>query len=311
MSPDDQAGMEAHDPEDGDSRQPPWGSGHRLAGAGADASGRTLWQRVSAADRIVAPMVLFLSLYVAAFLLLTWLRFPFAHWSGLMAVCVASALSVTFWERGRWSLGLLVSPRLILRDSILGGLFGVVLIGACASLVVATTDLFHLAGEGFPWTEVWLVFLPAAVHEELLFRGYGFQKLHRWNRPVALFLVALVFAALHAGNASVSNIGLFNIFLGGVLLGLAWERYRRLWFPIGLHLAWNLMSGPVLGHEVSGYDSSETLFVERGSGPPILTGGEFGIEGSIWMTLLELLGIALLLVAGRRREARMDTGAGG
>src|SRR6185436_20330775 len=106
----------------------------------------------------------------------------------------------------------------------------------------------------------------------------AFQKLHRWNRLFAIFLVALVFAALHAGNTAVSTIGLLNIFLGGVLLGLAYERYQRLWFPIGLHLAWNVMSGTVLGHEVSGYDSVATVLVELGHGPEWLTGGEFGIE---------------------------------
>ena len=44
------------------------------------------------------------------------------------------------------------------------------------------------------------------------------------------------------------------------------------------------MSGPILGHEVSGYESMATVFVERGQWPGWLTGGEFGIEGSVWMT---------------------------
>ena len=111
-------------------------------------------------------------------------------------------------------------------------------------------------------------------------------------------------AALHFNNASVSWIGLTNIFLGGILLGLAYELYARLWYPIGLHLAWNLTSGPVLGHEVSGYESMATLFVERGSGPVLLTGGDFGIEGSVWMTLTEAAGILLLLHMIRKRSLR-------
>ena len=54
------------------------------------------------------------------------------------------------------------------------------------------------------------------------------------------------------------------------------------------------MTGPVLGHEVSGYDGSATLWVERGGGAQWLTGGEFGIEGSVLMTVVEITAIAVL-----------------
>jgi uncharacterized protein len=233
--------------------------------------------------------------YVATLIVLTWGRFPFVQWSGLIAVGVATAAAMLIWDRGQWPLGLFVSPRFAVPEFVYGSVFGAILIGACASLVALTTDIRHERGNGFPWIELALIYVPAAVHEELLFRGYAFQKLHRWNRLFALLFVALLFAALHMRNAAVSWVGLANIFLGGILLGLAYERYERLWFPIGLHLAWNVMSGPILGHEVSGYDSMRTVFVERGGGPWWLTGGDFGIEGSVWMTGVEIAGIAILL----------------
>jgi membrane protease YdiL (CAAX protease family) len=241
-------------------------------------------------------------LYVATLIALVWFRFPYVQWSGLIAVSVATAGTVAMLERGRWALGLFVPPLLAARELVFGTAFGVVLVGLCAALVALSTDVWHERGAGFPWLELWGVYVPAAVHEELLFRGYAFQKLHRWNRAVGLLLFALVFAALHAGNVAVSYLGLLNIFLGGILLGLAYERYGRLWFPIGLHLAWNLMSGPILGHEVSGYDSELTVFLERGTGPAWLTGGEFGIEGSVWMTVTEVAGIILLFNKLRKRS---------
>jgi membrane protease YdiL (CAAX protease family) len=253
----------------------------------------------------VAPLVIFVSFYVATLIVLTWLRFPFVQWTGLLAVTVATVASVFLWDRGRSSLGLLVSPRLAVPEFASGTLFGVLLIAMCALLIVVSADVWHERSTGFPWRELLLVYAPAAVHEELLFRGYAFQKLHQWRRVVALFLVAFVFAALHARNDSVSTLGLLNIFLGGVLLGLAYERYGRLWFPIGLHLAWNVMSGPILGHEVSGYETMATVFVERGHGPRWLTGGDFGIEGSLWMTLTELTGIAFLAIRSRRQTFAM------
>jgi hypothetical protein len=237
---------------------------------------------------------LFVCAYVATTLLLLWLQLPLGQWTGLISVTVATLLIVGVWERGRWPLGLFVRPLVALRDFVFGSLFGCLLVGGAALLVVLTTQVSHACGQGFPWPEVLAVYVPAAVHEELLFRGYGFQKLYAWRPGFALWLVALFFAALHLGNPSLSWIGIANIFLGGLLLGLAYARYGRLWLPIGLHLAWNLMSGPILGHEVSGYESLSTVLVELGGGPEWLTGGEFGIEGSIWMTVAELAGIAIL-----------------
>lgn len=249
------------------------------------------------------PLIVFVSFHVATLLALVWFRFLYVQWSGLIAVSVATAATIALVERDRWVLGLFVSPLLAVRELLLGGAFGAALIGFCALLVAMSTEVWHEPGPGFPWLELFGVFLPAVVHEELLFRGYAFQKLHRWNRNVALYLFAVVFALLHAGNVAVTNLGLVNIFLGGVLLGLAYERYQRLWFPIGLHLAWNVVSGPILGHEVSGYDSMVTLFLERGGGPAWLTGGEFGIEGSVWMTVTE--GIAIV-VLWRRAHTHCD-----
>jgi uncharacterized protein len=244
---------------------------------------------------------LFVFLYVATTVVLMWLAFPLGQWMGLVSVIVATLLTVGWWERGRWSLGLFVPPSLAAPEFIRGALFGGALVGACALAVVLSTDVRHLPGRGFPWLELVAVFLPAAVHEELLFRGYPFQKLYAWRPTFAILFGAAAFAALHLGNPSVSILGLTNILLGGILLGLAYARYRRLWFPIGLHLAWNLMTGPILGHEVSGYEAVRTVLVEVGSGPGWLTGGEFGIEGSVWMTGAELVGIAVLKMSAERR----------
>ncbi|MDQ3281147.1 MAG: CPBP family intramembrane metalloprotease [Acidobacteriota bacterium] len=257
-------------------------------------------QHLVAADRLVAPLLLFVCFYVATVMLLVRVHFPFLQWIGLVSVTVATAASVAIWERGQWPLGLFVPPRLAIREFFLGSMFGVVLIASCALVIVLASGVVHEPGRGFPWYELFAVFVPAAVHEELLFRGYAFQKLYRWRRGFALFFAALVFAGLHAGNPSVSPIGLVNIFLGGLLLGLAFGRYGRLWFPIGLHLMWNITSGPILGHEVSGYEAMRTILIEIDAGPDWMSGGRFGIEGSAWMTVTEALAIALLAMRTRR-----------
>lgn len=239
--------------------------------------------------------MLFVSFYVATYLALSWTRLPIQQWLGLVSVAVATTGAVLIWERGTWPLGLFVPPRIALRELAIGAVAGAAIVGVCVVLVDVTSELRHELGRGFPWLELVAVFIPAVLHEELLFRGYAFQKMHRWNRVFALVFVAFVFSALHARNANVTLLGLTNIFLGGILLGLAYERYRRLWFPIGIHLAWNLVAGPITGHEVSGYVAGHSLLVTRGEGPWWITGGDFGVEGSVWMTVCEGAAAAILL----------------
>lgn len=249
---------------------------------------------MAAVDRLLTPLLLFVFAYVATTLLLLRSQVAFGQWTGLFSVILATIVVNGFWEKWRWRIGLQVRPLTAIREFVFGSLFGAMLVGGCALVIVLTTGIHHAPGTGFPWLELAWVFIPAALHEELLFRGYAFQKLYAWRPQFALWFVALGFAALHLGNPSLSWIGIANIFLGGLLLGLAYALHSRLWFPIGLHLMWNLMSGPILGHEVSGYESLSTVLVELGSGPVILTGGDFGIEGSLWMTFAELVGIAIL-----------------
>lgn len=198
-------------------------------------------------------------------------------------------------EAGSWPLGFFVPARLAVREGLLGCGAALLLIGAADGLVMLTTRLRHVAGNGFPWIELIVVYLPAVFHEELLFRGYPFQKIWREHRVVAVLFSSLVFAALHAGNNAFSILAMANLFFAGILLALAYARYERLWFPIGIHLGWNLLSGPILGYNVSGYVSSGSVLRTTGRGSPWLTGGLFGIEGSVWIVVVELAGIALLL----------------
>lgn len=245
--------------------------------------------------------------YVATLILLIWARFPFIQWTGLISVSVATIAAVAIWSPRDWGVGFLVAPHFALPELLRGLLWGFLLITSAVALIMACTSIRPQDGIGFPWRDLWLVFIPAVLHEELLFRGYAFQQLLRWNRIFALLFAALVFAAVHTGNDSVTPLGLLNVFLGGLLLGLAFERFGRLWFPIGIHLAWNLTTGPIFGDEVSGFGMTRSILIETGGGPDVLTGGTFGIEGSVLMTLVELAAIALM--ARRISSARPALGS--
>lgn len=254
--------------------------------------------------QIVAALSLFVAFYLAAFFagrFVSELAGAFLNqWVALLSVCAATFGTVAIFEHGGWDLGLFVPPRIATREFLIGCGAAILLIGAADGLVLLTTRLHHVAGNGFPWIELIAVYLPAVFHEELLFRGYPFQKIWKSHRVTAIFFSSFVFAALHAGNNAFSWLAMANLFFAGILLALAYARYERLWFPIGIHLAWNLLSGPILGYNVSGYESSESVLRTIGRGSPWLTGGYFGIEGSVWIVIVELAGIALLLRRGSR-----------
>jgi len=77
------------------------------------------------------------------------------------------------------------------------------------------------------------------------------------------------------------------------LLGVNYIHTRNLWFSILFHLGWNFFQGPVLGYRVSGINFSSLLQTEL-NGDLIITGGEFGFEGSIVNTALCLILVLLL-----------------
>ncbi len=217
------------------------------------------------------------------------------QWVALLSVLCATAATIRTLEGGRWDLGLFVRPRVAASDVFRGGMFAALLITLADALLLISSSVRHLRGSGFPWFELAMVFTPAALHEEIAFRGYVFQKIRQWNRVVAILVTALVFALLHLGNTGVSAPAVLNLILAGVLLALAYERYRRLWFPIGIHFVWNVLSGPILGYGVSGYNAQSTLVRTVAAGPAWLTGGAFGIEGSVWMGIVEAGGICWLI----------------
>jgi len=199
-----------------------------------------------------------------------------------------------------WRIGFIVPPARATRELLLGIAFAVLIVGACDVVLMLAAHVHHTRRDGLPWLELAIVFVPAALHEELAFRGYLFQKLRSWNRIVAFAFSAFVFAGLHLGNRAITLIALINIALAGILLALAFERYERLWFPIGIHLAWNLLSGPILGYPVSGYVAQTTLFATTARGADWITGGAFGIEGSAIIAIVEIAAIGWLGYHPRR-----------
>jgi len=127
--------------------------------------------------------------------------------------------------------------------------------------------------------------LPAAVAEELIFRGLPLAVCAlAFGRPAAVLTLAALFAAGHAANPGIGWLGVLNIALAGVLLGVAFFLPGGLWTATGAHLGWNL-SLAALAAPVSGLPFPMPGLDYVAGAPGWLTGGGFGPEGGLLATL--------------------------
>ena len=135
------------------------------------------------------------------------------------------------------------------------------------------------------------LFTIVSLNEEIAIRGYILHNLSSsFNKYVALIISSLVFMIMHLGNPNIGILPLVNLFLAGIFLGIYTIHKNNLWFPIGAHLTWNYLQGPIFGFEVSG-NKINSLFEQKPNGHELLTGGNFGFEGSIILTLFLMISI--------------------
>jgi len=141
-----------------------------------------------------------------------------------------------------------------------------------------------------------------AFSEELVFRGYILGNLLKTfpNKYIALAISAFLFACFHVTNPGIHTLAFANLFLCGLLLGINYIYTKNLWFSFVLHFSWNFFQGPILGFKVSGLSLPSLLQAEP-KGDLFLTGGDFGLEGSILITLIALTSVLILAWAFEKK----------
>jgi uncharacterized protein len=123
-----------------------------------------------------------------------------------------------------------------------------------------------------------IVTITNTFSQELLVRGYIQQTLSsRFGAAASIVTSAVLFMLMHAAVIKAPLLAI-NLFLAGLLLGIAYAITGNLWLPIAIHFGWNFLQGPVLG---------------------------VAVEGGLPATLVTLLGIAVVvLLFGRTYSAR-------
>lgn len=248
------------------------------------------------AGRALLNLVAFVAAIAVAQLLLGH-RVPRAVGSAVVVVvCLAAYLAASKWiERRRpseFDIGRAL-PELS-SGLVLGVVLFTVVMGilwACRVYRPAGFDPHAQLASGL------LSAMVGGVVEEILFRGLLFRLtskiLGTWG---ALLFTAGFFGVAHAFNPGATvNSSLAIALEAGILLGAAYAATARLWLPIGLHIGWNFTEGTLFGMSVSGHGLSGGLVRGSLSGPPILSGGDFGPEASL-IAVLVCLAAALYFI---------------
>lgn len=190
-----------------------------------------------------------------------------------------------------------------------GLLIGLAMFSAVAGLLL----LFGVAavdpsGRSTPWPSLvgllimlllgWMV---QGGAEELLVRGLVLPVFGaRFGVAVGVGVSSLVFAAVHLLNPNLSALAILNFLLFGIFAALYAVFDGCLWGIFAIHATWNWAQGNLFGFAVSGSTGqTQALLNLTETGPDWLTGGPFGPEGGLAVTVILFLSIALLWFISR------------
>ncbi len=200
-----------------------------------------------------------------------------------------------------WLLGGSIGAALMLAPALLLGAFGLITWDVSALGVAALAPTLGLS-------------LAVAATEELLFRGFMFQRLlDGLGYGAAQLIVAAFFVLTHSTTlqnaGALAYLGGVNIFIASLMFGLAFVRTGSLALPMGIHFGANFVQGGVLGFGVSGGADAGLLTPRFATGADWLTGGAFGLEASLPGLICVIL-TTRALAARLRGPAQEFRGAG-
>lgn len=146
-------------------------------------------------------------------------------------------------------------------------------------------------------------FLIQGASEEIFMRGWFMQSIAVRHWPwLGIVLSTVIFTVLHAANPNLNVVAVINLFLIGLFLAVLALYDENLWGACGFHSAWNFTMNSVYGVQVSGNKlTGETIMQTTFEGNDLITGGSFGLEGSIVVTAIIVIATVMLIVLRSKR----------
>lgn len=182
-----------------------------------------------------------------------------------------------------------------LKEFLKGWGFGAIVLISCVALMIIVGVVridkvtFHL-NTILKFISLVIVWSMQGNAEEVLTRGLLFAGISRkLNILSGILISAVFFTVMHLGNDGISIFPLIDLFVFGVLAALVVIKTKNIWVVSGFHAAWNCFQGNVFNFPVSGTNIGEAFIKVTTHGPDWLTGGKFGVEGSIISILVQVV----------------------
>ena len=214
-------------------------------------------------------------------------------WAELIPLLSIVVMTVLFWfiEKKKIPLNIVSSP---MKSLTVGIIAGIVWLGAAVAILIFTGTMTVVGHNSISMLWLWIisVFLNT-IMQEMLVRGYLYQLIKaNYNAIAAAVVTTALFTLMHGGAFEAGIIPVLNIVTMSLLMTAVLEYTHSLTAPIIMQFIWNCVGAVILGG-VSLADDYPNLCVTEFTGNALLSGGEFKIEGSI---VVLLLNTALALV---------------
>jgi len=231
-----------------------------------------------AGDMMTPGVLMFDEGLSVALLLLTafWMTLIEEHTFADYYLPVKEAFGKRFWQGVPYGFAMLS-----LLMAIIAALHGFSIQGFATAGAVALKFAL-LYGIGFFFVGMTEEFLMRGYMQYTLGSGIGF-----W--PAAL-LLSFLFGLGHIQNIGEDWFGAVMAGSFGILAAFALSRTGNIWFPIGMHAAWDWGETYFYGVPDSGFKAQGYLLNSTLSGPHWIAGGKVGPEGSIFALVVLVIG---------------------
>ena len=227
------------------------------------------------------------------------LFFALVIYSTAITLVLAYIFSRKFLKRSKLSLGLVDSNKV--KSYGKGILLGFGLLSIIVLLLKLTGFAEIIRNIKTFKLKLFFIFLPAWIiqgfEEEFLLRSILMNQMAAGGKiEIAIIANSLIFSIFHLGNTGFNFMAFVNIFLVGLVFSLIFYLNGSIYTSAAAHSFWNMTMANIYGITVSGNSpTGVNLFNTKLIGPRIISGGSFGIEGSI-VTSLVLLVVLIILI---------------
>lgn len=192
--------------------------------------------------------------------------------------------------------GILVGLTMMTAIVLISLLFGINSISLCANINFSLIGLYFLG------------FLVQGMSEEFIFRGFLMNTLGgKHHTLTAIGVSAAAFSLAHLTNPGFNLLTFVNLAMFGGFASLYMICFDDIWGVCAIHSIWNFTQGSLYGISVSGTGNTESVFrTAAKTDSTILSGGDFGIEGSIVTTFVLVVGIAVMLLILNKKIKQKD-----